>query len=1497
MSTILRRCSVAFALLLVWGALPALAQYQTPVIDGTVSAGEYAQTSGDWSMTWDATYLYVAKTNVTTGNGLALYFDLDPRPTPAAGTNANGNLTGHTDPWSPSVTPFAPNLPFRADARSLTGASTADLRTRDGSGAWTNITTNSNDVMTVVAGTTQEVRLRWAAMLGSLSGPPASFNWLGFEIWSNGGMTEAVSVMPAGNPGNGNTFMPYSLNVASTGNGTSSNVFATLQSTWKVTVNSDSGNGSLRDAITNAEADSTSSRRFIVFGTDVTTISVATDLPVITRTTTIDGTSHPNWTADPIVVLASGGAMSGLEFAAASNCVLRGLHINNTFSLRAVRIDGGSGNTIAGNWLGLPANGSGGSNGNNLVLETTSNATIGGTDAADRNIISGAASHGIAIFGSSATQILGNYIGTDATGLTAAGNGTGIAIDDASSGTVIGSAAAGNVIAASANSGIDTESPVTILGNKIGVGADGSTALGNDDDGITFNASNMTIGTIAAPNVIAHNDAGIGGSTGGGLSIRGNSMFANDNAGINLSGTVEPTPSATAPRIDENGLTITFSTTSALSTQSLRLDLYDADPSNFSIPQPATYRASSQCYAGNSFTDVAWNVGAGYLPGDQLVLMATSYADANCTAVNTGTSEPTAVLIASAVTSTSLVTAPATYAGLNENVTLTATVSSAASGFTGSVVFRSNGVPIAGCEAVTLSSNQAQCNSSFPTFGTILLTAAFQPLSAHVASESAPVPLTIARVFNGPGNFSTASLWTSSTPPVGSEPFVIKGACTFDSASPVRAYGSMTLAANASVSWTTNHTVALNVTSITGTAPSAVDMTNGGVLRFSGAFNDTDVSFTRGTGIVILSGNSQPLPALSFNNLTVIGSVDTVIGAGTATIYGTLDVILSASLTGSTVEMRGSLVNNGAFNPGNLIVPTGVTFSPASSFGVSNTMTVNGTLAPSASVVITGGVLTGTGTVKVTGTNATNSFASQYAFSSRTLANLTVEFSGAAAQSLDGLTYGNLTVNNPAGVTLAGIFTNVNGVLTLTAGVVTAPLESNPSIEVHNNSPSAVVATGGRLSTRVGLSRAVPAGTGTYTFPVGVPAGGAPVSITLHAISSATYIRVAGNTLSDLSGVTDSGIDSSRDANIIWRVDANIGSAETYSITANFAGLTDAGATPSTFVLRRALGGVSGWSALTATPGPTSITAANLPRGFTTVGYFVTGNQRHNHYGISAASPQTAGTPFTVTVAAQDALGQTVTELNGTVVTLSSNQGNAEFDSDGNGTYGDNTKTLTNGAFTITTRDFTPELLHITANDTNGKTGSASITVNPASGAPGALTATASSTTQITLSWSAVGGATSYEIWRSSLNSAYTLITTTASTAHNDTGLTTGRTYLYKIRAAGATTFSPTDVATTVLFTDPTSLSAVTVKAAHFTELQTAVNAMRAAAGLTPTTFSSITAGNTALRSHLTALRLALDPARTALGLPALSYTDPTITQQVTPIKAVHVTQLRAGVQ
>jgi hypothetical protein len=90
---------------------------------------------------------------------------------------------------------------------------------------------------------------------------------------------------------------------------------------------------------------------------------------------------------------------------------------------------------------------------------------------------------------------------------------------------------------------------------------------------------------------------------------------------------------------------------------------------------------------------------------------------------------------------------------------------------------------------------------------------------------------------------------------------------------------------------------------------------------------------------------------------------------------------------------------------------------------------------------------------------------------------------------------------------------------------------------------------------------------------------------------------------------------------------------------------------------------------------------------------------------VTASSPQNQGATFSTSVAAEDALNIPVSTDNTTAVTMSSN-GSVEYDSNGDATFGDNSKTLTGGAFTIDTRDNTPETVDLTASDGNGKTGS-----------------------------------------------------------------------------------------------------------------------------------------------------------------------------------------------
>lgn len=187
--------------------------------------------------------------------------------------------------------------------------------------------------------------------------------------------------------------------------------------------------------------------------------------------------------------------------------------------------------------------------------------------------------------------------------------------------------------------------------------------------------------------------------------------------------------------------------------------------------------------------------------------------------------------------------------------------------------------------------------------------------------------------------------------------------------------------------------------------------------------------------------------------------------------------------------------------------------------------------------------------------------------------------------------------------------------------------------------------------------------------------------------------------------------------------------------------------------------------------------------------------------------------------------------------------------------------------------------------------------------APTGVVATANGTTSVSVTWNAVAGAANYEVYRSSLNAAFAVVSTSPNTTFNDLAVTADRTYLYQIRAIGAAPASPLsaiDAATTVAFTnDPLSAGNV-IRAAHITQLRTAVNAMRAAKGLSPTSFTNptLTAGVSLIRAvHLTQLRSSLVAARSAIGLPALTFTDPTITAGSTVVKAVHIQQLRDAVR
>ncbi|HEX4952581.1 MAG TPA: fibronectin type III domain-containing protein [Thermoanaerobaculia bacterium] len=96
--------------------------------------------------------------------------------------------------------------------------------------------------------------------------------------------------------------------------------------------------------------------------------------------------------------------------------------------------------------------------------------------------------------------------------------------------------------------------------------------------------------------------------------------------------------------------------------------------------------------------------------------------------------------------------------------------------------------------------------------------------------------------------------------------------------------------------------------------------------------------------------------------------------------------------------------------------------------------------------------------------------------------------------------------------------------------------------------------------------------------------------------------------------------------------------------------------------------------------------------------------------------------------------------------------------------------------------------------------------------APTGLTATAVSSSQINLSWTAVSGATSYNVYRSTVSGGpYTNVGSSATTTFSNTGLTGSTTYFYVVRAvvgcesgnsnqASATTQAPPPCTTQTLY-------------------------------------------------------------------------------------------------
>ncbi len=197
----------------------------------------------------------------------------------------------------------------------------------------------------------------------------------------------------------------------------------------------------------------------------------------------------------------------------------------------------GTGHVIQGNLIGTDVTGTAAipNQFSGILMQDADVTVIGGTTAAARNVISANGEHGILSHGGADNVIQGNFIGTDATGAIALGNGRN-GISDGGTRTLIGGAepGAGNVISGNGlipfpkhGRGVDVigDLGARVQGNLIGTDATGTRALPNLGTGLTLDDGTGALvgGTSAgARNVISGNAGGIGIFGASGNVVQGN---------------------------------------------------------------------------------------------------------------------------------------------------------------------------------------------------------------------------------------------------------------------------------------------------------------------------------------------------------------------------------------------------------------------------------------------------------------------------------------------------------------------------------------------------------------------------------------------------------------------------------------------------------------------------------------------------------------------------------------------------------------------------------------------------------------------------------------------------------------------------------------------------------------------------------------------------------------------------------------------------------------
>jgi|GEM_PF-2182338 len=326
-------------------------------------------------------------------------------------------------------------------------------------------------------------------------------------------------------------------------------------STFTVWNTADDGEGSLRWAIVQANHDDGPTRiEFDIAGDGARTIRLSVALEPLIRPVVIDARTQPGYVGQPLIRLDGSGLAPGENglVIAGGDSLIAGLVITG-FPGAGIVLTGGGGNLVESSYIGVDPSGvRAAANGDGVLIVGSSLNTIGGSGDAG-NLISGNAGAGVKI--STITgeavgnRIMGNRIGTDPTGAAAIGNQSGgVVIAGGRVGLI-----AGNLISGNRGAGLSLVEAATenvVVGNVIGLSADGRRRLGNLGDGVLVDSAPANrIGGLSTEEANQ-----ISGNHGSGVRTRG------DSAGLVLQGNQIGTDAAGALALGNLGDGVTLAT-------------------------------------------------------------------------------------------------------------------------------------------------------------------------------------------------------------------------------------------------------------------------------------------------------------------------------------------------------------------------------------------------------------------------------------------------------------------------------------------------------------------------------------------------------------------------------------------------------------------------------------------------------------------------------------------------------------------------------------------------------------------------------------------------------------------------------------------------------------------------------------------------------------------------------------------------------------------------